>query len=112
MTSVALMSTFCMAVRISLVPKIQAIMQPKIHSPFRLTKAAEINKTHYIKLLPKKLINRNLCGIPIANTIGIRLNKDKKYSITRSTTAFTAQTNNREPIKSLQKLLISPSTID
>ena len=100
-----------MAVRISLVLKIQAIMQPKIHSQFQLTKAAEINKTHYIRLLPKKLINRNLSGIPIARTIGIRLNKDKKCSIMWSMTAYLAQANKREPIKSPQKLLNSPSTI-
>ena len=69
--------------------------------------AAEINKTHYIKLLPKKLINRNLCGIPIVSTIGIRLNKDQKYSSLWSKTASIEQTNKREPIKRPQKLLNS-----
>ena len=100
-----------MAVKISLVPKIQAIMQARIYLQFQLTKAAEINKTHYIRLLPKKLINRNLCGIPIVSTIGIRLNKDKKDSSLWSKTAFIEQTNKREPIKRPQKLRNSFSTI-
>ena len=111
MISVALMSTFCMEVRISQVPKIQAIMHTRIYLQFLLMKVAEINKTHYIRLLPKKLINRNLCGILIVSTIEIRLNKDKKHSSLWSKTVFIAQSNNREPIKRPQILLNSFSTI-